>query len=122
MKIVIQMPYIKDLSVNHYLGRRKGGGYYVKQEVKDWKEEFGWKIKQYHGTKPIEDWKLPLTVKCSGTFKDKRSQPDLHNLSKVILDAIEETTGINDRDMRWRDGNVYYGKEPRLYITIGGRE
>ncbi len=35
----IKMPYINDLSVNHYLGRRRDGGYYVKPEVKNWKEE-----------------------------------------------------------------------------------
>ncbi len=96
------------ISVNHYKF-----GYYTKREVKDWMAELGWSIKQYH----IEDWKLPLRVTCDGRFKDKRSQPDLHNLSKVILDAIEETTGINDRDMRWRDGTVKYG-EPTLWITI----
>ena len=118
MKIVVQMPYIKDLSVNHYLGRRKDGGYYVKGDVKIWKEELGWKIKQYH----IEDWKLPLTVKCSGRFKDKRSQPDLHNCSKVILDSIEEVTGINDRYMKWECGTNEIDLRVGLLITIGERE
>ena len=107
--ITVEMPYIgKELSVNHYKF-----GYFTKREVKDWMAGLGWSIKQYH----IEDWKLPLRVTCDGRFKDKRSQPDLHNLSKVILDAIEETTGVNDRDMRWRDGTVKYG-EPALRITI----
>ncbi len=120
--ITIEMPYIKDLSVNHYLGRRRGGGYYVKKEVKAWGEELGWLIKTQH----IEDWKLPLHVTCDGQFADARSAPDLSNLSKVILDAIEETTGINDRDMRWHDGERtispkgFLGRdeEPFLRITI----
>ena len=77
-------------------------------------DELGWLIKSSH----IEEWELPLRVRCDGVFKDKRSQPDLSNLSKVILDAIEETTGVNDRDMRWEDGDVSYGDEPRLTITI----
>jgi len=107
--ITVEMPYIgKELSVNHYKF-----GYFTKREVKYWMSELGWKIKLAH----IEDWRLPLIVQCSGQFKDKRSQPDLSNLSKVILDAIEETTGVNDRDMRWRDGSVTYG-EPLLWITI----
>ncbi len=117
--ITVQMEYIgKELSCNHYKF-----GYFTKRVVKAWMDELGWLIKLEH----IEDWKLPLTVQCSGQFKDKRSQPDLSNLSKVILDAIEETTGVNDRDMRWRDGRVtyvdkweaeHYGAEPLLWITI----
>lgn len=107
--ITVEMPYIgKELSVNHYKF-----GYFTKREVKDWMAWLGWQIKLAH----IEDWELPLIVQCSGQFRDKRSQPDLSNLSKVILDAIEETTGVNDRDMRWRDGSVTYG-EPLLWVTI----
>ena len=107
--ITVEMPYIgRELSVNHYKF-----GYFTKREVKDWMVELGGLITSAH----IEDWKRPLIVQCSGQFKDKRSQPDLSNLSKVILDAIEETTGVNDRDMRWRDGTVTYG-EPLLWITI----
>ena len=42
---------------------------------------------------------------------------DLSNISKCCLDSLEETTGINDRDMRWVDGDVTYG-EPMLFIEI----
>ena len=76
-------------------------------------EELGWNLKSYH----IDEWSLPLKVTCSGRFKDLRSTPDLSNLSKVILDAIEDTTGINDRDMRWHDGDITHG-EPMLFIEI----
>jgi len=110
-KIKVKMPYISSvLSVNHY---KYAGGIYTKPEVKAWMEELGWLIKSSR----IEEWDLPLEVRCDGTFKDKGHQPDLSNLSKVVLDAIEETTGVNDRNMRWRDGDVSYG-EPGLLITI----
>lgn len=122
-KIVVQMPYIgSDLSVNHYLGRARSGKMYVKGSVVSWKEELGWKIKGDH----IEDWKLPLTVKCSGVFKDNRSRPDLHNLAKIICDSIEEVTGINDRNMKWVCGtNTLWDDEYKmvgLLITIGEAE
>ncbi len=110
----ITMPYIgKVLSVNHY---KYAGGIYTRPEAKQWMEELGWKVKLLH----IEDFELPITVRCSGRFKDKRSVPDLSNLSKVILDAIEEVTGINDRDMRWQDGDITYGEDPELTIEIIG--
>ena len=112
--VTIEMPYPGDvISVNHYLGRRRDGGTYVKAEAQAWMTHFGWLIKTEH----IEEWDRPLEVICSGQFKDKRSQPDLHNLSTVICNAIEDTTGVNDREMRWASGTVKYG-EPLLWITI----
>jgi hypothetical protein len=45
-------------------------------------------------------------------------RPDLSNLSKCTLDAIEEATGNNDRNMRWHDGVVSYGGKPVLLLTI----
>ncbi len=117
MKFSFEMPYIGGvLSVNHYTGRTKDGRVYVKREVRKWMNDLGWLIKTQH----IEDWKLPLQVTCDGQFVDARSAPDPSNLSKVILDAIEEVTNINDRDMRWRDGErtIKKGEEPYLRITI----
>lgn len=103
------------ISVNHYLGRRKGGGYYVTQETTDWKTEFQWLLKRLH----LEDWQLPLGVICSGWFKNERAAPDLSNLSKVIFDSIEELISINDKDFRWHDGKRVIGeKHPYLLITF----
>ncbi len=110
LKVEIEYPG-SIISVNHY---KYAGGIYTKPEAQAFMTELGWLIKSSH----IEEWELPLTVRCDGVFKDKRSQPDLSNLSKVILDAIEETTGVNDRDMRWQDGDVTYGDEAKLVITI----
>ena len=112
--IAIYMDYMKDLSVNHYLGRNRVGQYFVKRHVRQWMEELGWEVKFYH----LEDWKLPLQVECSGTFRDRRSTPDLSNLSKVTLDAIEEATGINDQNMRWHDGTITIDKTVNPYLTI----
>ncbi len=114
--VTIKMPYIGNvLSVNHYLGRRRGG-YYVKPETKQWMEELGWLIKSHH----IEEWKLPLKVTCDGVFKDKRGQPDIHNLMKVICDSIEEVTGVNDKHYQTETGSAIIDKnlEPELTITI----
>ena len=107
--VTVEMEYIgKELSCNHYKF-----GYFTKRVTKDWMDALGWLLLTSH----IDEWNLPLIVQCSGRFRDKRNQPDLSNLSKVILDAIQEATGVNDRDMRWYDGSVVYG-EPTLWITI----
>jgi len=113
--ITVEMDYIGGvLSENHYRGRRRDGGFYVKKETRGWMMDLGWKIKTAH----IEDWSLPLKVKVDGRFKNTHRQPDLSNLGTVILNAIEEAIGVNDRDMRWQDGEVSYGEPALLTITI----
>ena len=98
------------ITSNHYKYR---GGIYTKPEAKAFMVELGWTIKELH----LDDWRLPLHVTCSGRFKDRRV-PDLSNLSKVILDAIQEAGGVNDKYMRWHDGDVTYGEPPVLWISI----
>ena len=102
-------------SVNHYLGRRKDGGYYVKAETKTFKEELMWLLKRCY----IDDkWQLPIEVTCSGWFENERAAPDLSNLSKCILDTIEELTGINDKNMRWVDGKRTIAPKEKPYLLI----
>jgi len=116
-EIQISIPYPGDvISVNHYRGRRRDGGEYVKAEAQAWMDALGWMIKQHH----IEDWRLPLDVNCDGVFRDLNNCPDLSNLSKCTLDAIEEVIGINDRNMRWHDGTptIDKARPPELTITI----
>lgn len=105
-----------EISVNHLYGRRKTGGYYIKPEAKAWAEELGWLLKHCH----LENWKLPITVVCSGTFKNERAAPDLSNLSKLTLDTIEEITGVNDSNMRWKDGdrNIDPKVIPFILLTL----
>lgn len=104
------------ISVNHYTGRARDGHTYVKPEARAFMTELGWALKTAH----LEDWELPLLVTCSARFtdEDKRKRGDLSNLSKCILDAIEDLTGINDRNYRWQDGEVTYGDPPVLFIMV----
>ena len=100
------------ISVNHY----KYKGRYTKREARDFMEALGWMVKPHH----LEEWRLPLSVRCDGVFRDKRSCPDLSNLAKICLDAIEDTCGVNDQNYRWQDGDILIRKDekPTLLITI----
>jgi hypothetical protein len=102
--------------VNHRLGRRRDGGYYVKPEVKAWEDEYMWLLKRID----FEGWNLPLEVTCSATFTSEHRACDLVNFQKIVLDPIQTVTGINDKDMRWRDGERTIDKKqlPHLLITI----
>ena len=116
LKATIEIGYPGSvISCNHY---KYKGGIYTKPEAKAWMDELGWAVKELH----LDDWKLPLSVTCSGRFKNKSNQPDLSNLAKVTMDAIEEVTNLNDRDFRWHDGTVEYGEPPMLWITLRGTQ
>jgi len=120
-RITVEMPYPGSvISVNHYRGRTRQGGEFVRADAQAWMDMLGWQLKMAH----LEDWKLPLSVRCDGVFKDFRSAPDLSNLSKVTLDAIQEVSGVNDKDMRWHDGEriIDNAKEPTITITINEAE
>ena len=121
--ITIGMPLISNLSVNHYLGRRKGGGYYVKPEVKQWQETLGWLIRECELKQDtrITDWNLPLTVKCDIVQNDKRVR-DAHNYFKVVCDAIEEATGINDTSYLTEAGIPKYDKDAKAELVITIKE
>ncbi len=107
------------ISVNHYLGRRSSGGSYVKPETLAWITEFQWLLKHCH----LEDFTLPLTVTCSGYFKDERSAPDVHNLLKVIADSIQGLTGINDKNYHMYAGARYIiGEREPPYLLISIKE
>jgi len=108
-KVQIVTDYFGDLSVNHYKYK-----YYTKREVAAWMQELGWLIKPLD----LKEWRLPITVRCDGRFKDKRSCPDISNLAKVCLDAIEAGSGVNDKYFRWQDGDLTYGEPPVLWITL----
>lgn len=107
------------ITSNHMYGKRKGGGFYLKQEAKSWGMALGLLIKVQ--TNALLDgyraWRAPLRVTISGRFLDKNNQPDLHNL-KLIPDVIEDVTGVNDKYIQVVDGEVQYGEEPMLFITI----
>lgn len=109
---VIKMPYIKNLSVNHY---KFNGGKFTKPEVKEWMNDLVVLIKNCH----VTDWKLPLKVTISGTFKDGRI-PDTHNILKIICDSVEDATGLNDKFYSTETTQPVIDKkqEPNLVIRI----
>jgi Holliday junction resolvase RusA-like endonuclease len=97
------------ISVNHYKFR-----HYTRPEAKAFMEDIAWLVKRLH----LEEWTLPLTITCDGYFKSLKKRPDLSNLAKTILDAIQLGSGVNDKNFKWNDGDVFLSKEPYLLITI----
>ncbi len=113
--IQVVMEYNPNCSKNAY--KTRDG--YIKSDVRRWMDDLAWMISAWSRSCKFE-WTPPLKVLISGTFKDKRACPDVHNFIIVIADAIQEGLGINDRDYAIETvlPNIDPTVEPRIAITI----
>jgi len=110
MKYEIVMPYIGGvLSENAYKMPTRG----TKWVVKRWMRELAQKV----ALLGMEDGKT-YRIGVHGKFCDER-RPDISNLFKVISDAIQFGSGVNDKNFRMVDEGYETGcLNPELVITI----
>ena len=113
--IQIVMVYVPSCSKNAYKFRDGS----IKPEVRQWMDDLAWMISAWSRGEGVT-CTPPLKVLISGTFKDGRSCPDVHNFVTVIADAIQEGLGINDREYAIETvlPNIDPSVEPRISITI----
>ena len=106
----IVMPYIGGiLSENSYKMLTRG----TKPFVKRWMRELATAVKELDIPKS-ESYEVGIF----GRFTDER-RPDVSNLFKITLDAIEKGLGVNDKHFRAVDKGYNLGHlDPELVITI----
>ncbi len=112
----LQMPYLREVSVNSYHIVGKGGRptNAIKPSVLFWMADLADRIREhpdfddYYGN--------PVTIHLTGHFVDERC-PDLSNLHKVLADAIEPAIGVNDKEFRFIDVGYDTGHTPP-YLDI----
>jgi hypothetical protein len=57
-------------------------------------------------------------VRIDGASRNEAEATDPHNLNKRVYDAIQATTGIDDRHRQAETGTVTYGMQiPQIGIT-----
>ena len=113
--IQVVMVYVPSCSKNAYKFRDGR----IKPEVRQWMDDLAWMISAWSRGEGIT-WEPPLKVLIGGTFRDKRSTPDIPNFVDIINDSIQQGTGVNDQQYKVEtelpaiDPTV----EPRIAITI----
>lgn len=117
-KCTIEMPYIGGvLSINHcyYRGTRR-----YKKAVVDWMGDLSLKSSYI----ALTFRQYPVIIRLTGTFKNHAAAPDLHNLHKVIADALAHGLGMNDQWFRFEDEGYGVSKTtpPKIVmkLTMGG--
>lgn len=117
MKIVVEMPWEKNLTVNHMRFGAKGG-YRKRPEVQAWMEASAWSIKSKIRGGGWGDLHPPIKVLIEFRYPDQRWRDD-HNYYKVIADAVAAGLGIDDKDIRlFTVSNWTVPQNPGFTITI----
>lgn len=105
------------ISINHYKDQRSHG-HHTRVEATRWMNNLALMARAEANRLGIEV-KPPLIIRLSGWFKDWRSVPDLHNLHKVIGDALQQAFFVNDQLFRFEDGEIAVGThDPMLRIEV----
>lgn len=113
----VRVPYPGGIiSVNHY---KYPGGRHTRPQASAWMNGLVLAVRAEQNRLGVVIWP-PVHIQVSGHFKNWRSVPDLHNLHKVIGDALQQGLAIDDKLFLFEDGGITVGADdPYLTITIG---
>ena len=118
----VTMPYIgRSLSVNCYkiVGKRGLRTNKTRPETERWMNQLISKVKDNSELEMV--FGKPVVVELFGKFEDRRSTPDIHNLHKVIGDALQVALDIDDKFIKFEDKGFELGFPfPSLEIFIRG--
>jgi Holliday junction resolvase RusA-like endonuclease len=120
MKLTVNMPWEKDLSVNT-MRFGAGGGYRKKPHVQTWMHNCAFFVGGSAFLWDFDDALIharKIRVTVDFRFPDKRRRDD-HNYYKVICDAVAAGLGMDDKDIRIRTGTVTVDREnPGFRIEV----
>ena len=86
------------------------------QRLKDWQENVGWEARGAMLGNPPLDGALEVNLVF---VRSDRRKCDLDNLSKAVLDAMENIVYLNDQQIVSLRLRKYHHKEhPHVYITV----
>jgi len=107
----IRMSYIPEVSKNSCKFRTGG----IKPKVRWWMKDLASKVSAAN----IPSSKNYVVGIC-GHFRDER-RPDIPNFFDIVLDAVQDGLGVNDKFFRARDDGYETGYlKQELIITVEG--
>ena len=126
MKITIDMPWERNLTVNHC---RMGpiGNWHLKPHVEGWMDRLGWEVfaawSELGRPELLPTAKDPLYVVLDCRFANK-AERDAENYFYVVANAVAAGLRLdNDQHVRTRAGEVVVDREnPGFTITITDEE
>jgi len=121
MKIVVEMPWGKNLSKNHNrLGPEAKRNY--KPEVLAWMDRLGWEVKATMMAMGWRSLEPRVEVVVHFQYPDGRKRDD-HNYYETICDALKGVVGVDDDQIGIKTGSIVIDPcYPGFRIEIEERE
>ncbi len=121
MKIVVEMPWGRNLSKNHNrLGEQARRNY--KPDTLAWMDRLGWEVKATMMAFGCKRLNPPVVVLVDFQYPDGRKRDD-HNYYETICDAIKGVVGVDDDLIRISTGSIVVDPSyPGFRIEIEEKE
>ena len=117
MKLVIDMPWGKNLTVKH-CNMGPQGNWHLKRGPEGWMDRLGWEVKAARGEYLWATVRGIAHVVVDMRFPDKRKR-DTHNYHYLIANGVAAGLGIDDKDIRISTGTVDVDRDnPGFTITV----
>jgi hypothetical protein len=107
-----------EISKNHLWkgGNRRWG---MNPTAKRWKQSLAEGVRLSLMALHVFEPKAPVHVDVSGRFVDRNNAPDLHNLSELVCDAVQDGTGIEDQYFTFATTQPEYAKAmPEITVKV----
>lgn len=115
MSLQVIMPYVRDLTDNHRLGKH-GTRSFLKAHVRAWQDELCLKARNRMNLDGLT-LTPPLTIHLR-YFLPVGNTLDVGNLHKSVGDGLKAGLGIDDRHFRYQDDHVEYVRKADARIII----
>jgi len=117
MKLVIDMPWGKNLTVKH-CNMGPQGNWHLKRGPEGWMDRLGWEVKAANWHLDLGGGGGQIQVVVDMRFPDKHKR-DSHNYHYLIANGVAAGLGIDDKDIRISTGTVDVDRDnPGFTITV----
>lgn len=120
--IHVTADWMPNLTVNHRYGKTRGGGLYLKPEVRSWMAELAWSVRgELVDSRGIaREFAPSQRFRICVDYYLPSSGGDADNYLKSIWDALKVGLRVDDKYFEVGQGKVERGKHdrPRFEITI----
>lgn len=109
----------KVISVNHCYAQGAHGRRYLRPAARRWRNKLAESLGYLLVHEDARRLQQRALVRIDATYTDENHAVDPNNLGKLVYDAVEEATGINDRHCQPVTGQVGYGVSiPSIVVTV----
>jgi hypothetical protein len=110
------MPWQSGLTANHCYRTARNGRRYLSPEAKAWRFQLAYVLK--NALIRCRDWHATATTLTIRSDWFSPQEPDQDNRSKLIADAVQMATGINDKNFTIEPGAWERAKGQDAHISI----